>query len=136
MSNLLYKLIIKAASTSDGFIRAIAKEAEKKVDIAGLKYKDIDFPLSDNTVFNKMISTVTSTMSKQGIRLKIPGVLAVLTPSFDLFKLYGNKKFDSFKNPNVELEEMQQKAEANPIYSKYTEVPVLFKSGDINGDIN
>ena len=109
------KLVVKALSTdnSDSFAKTLAKEvmANEETD-----FKNLSLPLSDNTVFSKMISTISSTMTKKGIRLKIPGLLAVLTPSYNLFKLFRDRKFDSFQNPNVELEQMQQEKDLNPLY--------------------
>lgn len=94
------KLITKnlANSTSDSFAKVIATSILEAVQNNKGKFTDAKLPLSDSTVFNKMVSTMTTYISNQGIKLKIPGLLAVLTPSHNLFKIYAGRKYESFYN--------------------------------------
>lgn len=93
------KLVAKnmADSKSDSFARTIAKSIVQAVEEnPNISYRDSGLPLSDNAVFAKMISTIASTINRTGIKLKIPGLLAVLSPCHNLYKIYGDRTFDSF----------------------------------------
>ena len=46
------------------------------------------FPIDNNAVLPQFISKLSVFLSKAGIKIKEPGVLAVLTPSHESFKLY------------------------------------------------
>jgi hypothetical protein len=54
-------------------------------------------PISDTTIFNKALSSLTSYVTNKAIKLKLPGELAVLNPSgqrmkvFDVYDENGNK---------------------------------------------
>lgn len=118
LTEKVLELIAKNLATGTGsssFATIIANSIREMVHKdPELSYMRAYLPLSDNTVFNKMFSTINSHINNQAIKLKIDGLLAVLTPSHELFKLYGNKTFDKYKDPNVELEIEQQKLDANP----------------------
>lgn len=73
-------------------------------------------PLSDNTVYAKVFSIIASYLTNSGIKQKIPGILSVLTPSHNIFKLYGGRKYESFTNPEQELAELQAISEKNPVF--------------------
>lgn len=107
-----FKLVIDNLANSSGnesFATIIAKGIVSAIKAdKNLKYSEANFPLSDNTIFRKILSVVSSYLTKQGIRIKIPGLLAVLNPSHNRIKLFGDKKFESFYNPNLQLEELQQ----------------------------
>jgi hypothetical protein len=79
-------------------------------------YAGYALPLSDNQFFSKFISTLNSYINKEAIKLKVNGLLAVLTPSHNLYKLYGDRKYDSFTNPEEELNAMQAEKDADPLY--------------------
>ena len=53
------------------------------------------FPLSDNTIYAKLLSTINSFLTNSGIKSKIPGILSVLTPSYKINRIYNGKKFVS-----------------------------------------
>ena len=105
--------IVKALGTdsnTDNFAAIIASDLIRQAR----EGKEVNFaasllPLSDNTVYAKVFSTVTSFLTNAGIKQKIPGILSVLTPSHDIFKLYAGRKYESFSNPEVELAELQAK---------------------------
>ena len=52
------------------------------------------FPLSDNTIYAKLLSTINSFLTNSGIKSKIPGILSVLTPSYKINRIYNGKKFE------------------------------------------
>lgn len=114
-----FKIIIdnlSKSSTTTSFAQIIAKGiVESMASNPNFSfYKDANFPLSDNTIFRKALSTVSSFLTKQAIRIKIPGLLSVLVPSYGIFKLYGGRKYESFDNPEVELQQLQN--EQIPVY--------------------
>lgn len=114
---VLMKSIIKAIATSNGenFVKTIAVDIMNQAKSGKkIQYSDIALPLSDNTVYRKIFSTISSFLTRNGIKQKIPGVLSVLTPSYEIMKLYAGRKYESFTNPSEELEVLQ--AQQIPIY--------------------
>ncbi len=119
LQEVMVKSIIKAfgnkTSNSNNFAEIIARDLIKKArEGQEIKYSKVLMPLSDNTIHAKVLSTITSYLTKTGIRQKVSGLLAVLTPSHNIYKLYGDRKLESFTNPEIELEELQR--QQVPIY--------------------
>lgn len=114
---ILMHSIVKAISTSNGdnFAKTIALDLMEQAK-AGKKisYADVNIPLSDNNIYRKVFSTVSAFLTRSGIKQKIPGVLSVLTPSHEIMKVYGGRKYESFTNPKEELEALQ--AQQIPVY--------------------
>ncbi len=114
---ILMQSIVKAISTSNGdnFAKTIALDLMEQAK-AGKKisYADVNIPLSDNNIYRKVFSTVSAFLTRNGIKQKIPGVLSVLTPSHEIMKVYGGRKYESFTNPKEELEALQ--AQQVPVY--------------------
>ena len=120
LQEVLYKSIIKILDTSNSqnFATDLAQELMDRVRQGeeNLKYSDALIPLSDNNIYAKMLSTINSYLTKTGIKQKIPGVLAVLTPSFNINKIYGGRKYDSFNDPDTELQAIQKEYNQNPVF--------------------
>lgn len=120
LQRVMNEIIIRslATSNSENFATVIAQELIEKAK----EGKEIDFvedftlPISDNTIFGKILSTVSSYLTDTGIRQTIPGILSVLTPSYDLFKLYAGRKLESFDDFDTQIEELQ--AQQAPVYEK------------------
>lgn len=91
--------------------RDLIKQARNGKDI---KFADALLPLSDSTIAAKVTSSISVFLTNTGIKQKIPGTLSVLTPSFELLKLYNGRKYESFTDPKKELEQLQR--EQIPIY--------------------
>ena len=64
----------------------------------GMKLEEKQLPISDTTMFKKLVSNLAVYLSNKGIKVKVQGILAVLNPSFDQFKLYNGKKLEEFKD--------------------------------------
>lgn len=114
---ILMHSIVKAISTSNGdnFAKTIALDLmEQAKDGKKISYTDVNIPLSDNNIYRKVFSTVSAFLTRSGIKQKIPGVLSVLTPSHEIMKVYGGRKYESFTNPKEELEALQ--AQQVPVY--------------------
>lgn len=96
---------ISNQSSSNNFIQSITQDVirriknEEKVD-----FSQVLLPLSDNTIFNKISSIVTSVLTDAGIRQDIPGVLAILTPSHEAYKIYNGHLLGFYQNPQEMLQ--------------------------------
>lgn len=54
-------------------------------------------PFDNPGIYRKFLSTISVFLTNSGIRLKIPGVLSVLTPSHEIMKLYAGKKWEAIE---------------------------------------
>ncbi len=112
LREVLVKSIVKVLSTSNSnnFAVKLSKELEQQAKNGKeIKYSEQLLPLSDNNIHAKVLSAITSYLSKTGIKQKIPGVLSVLTPSYNINKIYAGKKYEAYENPDEELEQIQTK---------------------------
>lgn len=119
MRGFLTKTIVKILANGqvnvNNFASVLAEEIINKVKKGEeVDFNSVKFPFSDRTVFAKVLSSVTSFLTKSGIKQKIPGLLSVLTPSYGIFRLFAGKKLESFSNPEIELEEIQKNT--SPVY--------------------
>lgn len=113
LQTIVNKTIVNALATSgineENFASTIAKDLIQEVKKGNkIKWNEVTLPMSDNTIYSKLVSTIAVTMTRSGIKMKIPGLLSVLTPSKGIIKFYGDRKLESFDNPEVELEELQR----------------------------
>ena len=116
---ILNKTIINALATSssqDNFATAIASDLIRQArEGKEINYaEDVDLPLSDNTVYAKILSIISSYLTKTGIKQTVPGILSVLTPSYNIFKVWGNQKYEHYLKPSEDL--AQKQAEQKPIF--------------------
>lgn len=117
IQEVLVKSIVKVLSTGNGtnFVQQVAKDIMKRAkEGAEIKYSELLIPLSDNTVYAKIFSTISSFITNAGIKQKIPGILSVLTPSHGIFKIWAGRKYESFTDPEKELAELQ--AQQIPVF--------------------
>lgn len=109
MMHSLIKALGKKTSSTSNFIEVMASEVIKQVQNGEIvDFSSVNLPLSDNTIYAKIISTVNSYITKSGIKQKIPGILSVLTPSYGIMKLYAGRKLESFTNFEEEIAALQQ----------------------------
>lgn len=121
VQEVLMKAVVNALGTSQSnggnFAEIIASDLIRQARQGkAVKFADAMLPLSDNTVYAKVFSIIASYLTNSGIKQKIPGILSVLTPSHNIFKLYGGRKYESFTNPEQELAELQAISERNPVF--------------------
>lgn len=117
LQEVLMKSIINALGTSnsENFAKVLASDLIRQArEGKDVKFAEALLPLSDNTVYAKVFSIISSYLTNSGIKQKIPGILSVLTPSHNIFKLYAGRKYESFTNPEKELAELQ--AQQLPVY--------------------
>ena len=112
------------SKTNNGnFAQVIAEDliarAKEGKDIS---FRDAVFPLSDNTIYAKVLSIVASYLTNAGIKQKIPGLLSVLTPSFGIMKLYNGHKREYYKEFDREIAEAQENIDS--IYIKGTDLSI------------
>lgn len=115
---IVMKSMIKALYTSNGdnFAKNVAMDLIEQAKAGkSIKFADANIPMSDNTIYRKIFSTVSTYINRTGIKLKIPGILCVLTPSYNIMKLYAGRKYESFNNPEEELKQLQ--SQQMPIYN-------------------
>lgn len=119
LQEVLMKSIVNALGTSQSnggnFAEIIASDLIRQArEEKAINFSEALLPLSDNTVYSKIFSIISSYLTNAGIKQKIPGILSVLTPSHNIFKLYAGRKYESFTNPQQELEELQR--EEAPVF--------------------
>lgn len=119
LQEVLMKSIVNALGTSQSnggnFAEIIASDLIRQArEGKAINFSEALLPLSDNTVYSKIFSIISSYLTNAGIKQKIPGILSVLTPSHNIFRLYAGRKYESFTNPQQELEELQ--AQQLPLY--------------------
>lgn len=115
----IIKAIMNTDGTDGGIVQAVAQDLLEIVKNGGeVTFKDSQgvIPYSDPSVFNQLVSTITSTLNRASIRTKFPGLLAVLNPSHTIYKLYGDRKLESF-NSREEIKALQAEYDANPLSS-------------------
>lgn len=117
----MYEAIIHSLGTSktngSNFAFLVASDLIKQArEGKKIKFSDATLPLSDKTVYSKIFSTVSSYLTNAGIKQKIPGILSVLTPSYNIFKIYAGKKLEAYSNPREDLAIEQAKLDASPIF--------------------
>lgn len=109
---------IKNSSKNDGnLMQAIMDEliiASKEGKL--ITYNDVKgmIPFSSASMFNKLSSTISSTLTKMAIRLSFNGNLAVLNPSHNIWKLYGDRMYGSFNNKG-EIQKLQELYDSKPL---------------------
>lgn len=118
-NEVMIQTIVKVLSTDsvDSFITRLAKSIMKQArEGKKIEYSKVAIPLSDSTIYNRMVSIVSSYLTSTGIKQVVPGILSVLTPSHSIIKLYAGRKLESFTNPQQELEELQK--QQVPVYDR------------------
>ena len=86
-TDLLYSLISKD----------ILEEARKGKLLDFNKVQGI-IPYSDTRIYKKIVSIINVALTNSCIKIKIPGILSVLCPSYNRMMLYGNKMLTDYKD--------------------------------------
>ena len=73
-----------------------------------------NLPFSDNSIYSKLLSIISVTLTKGAVKIKMPGVLAVLCPSKDRIKTYNGKMLDQYSEQ--ELQELQNQFDSVPTW--------------------
>lgn len=75
--------------------------------------KDLAFSIP--AVYKKVTSILSSAFTKKGIKFKFEGILAVLNPSYSIYKLYGGRLSNTFHDYNDVLELQKTVYDKKPI---------------------
>lgn len=130
VTETIMKSLINASATDGDMLQLVAKNIIKKVNtekqfsINKTNYIDIDkeIPYSDAAVSAKVVSSLTSALTKAGIKTKMPGLLAVLNPAEGIIKMYKVPAKD--KDGNILLNE-----DGSTVY-KYVTMDAIEKEYD------
>lgn len=130
VTETIMKSLVNASATDGDMLQLVAKNiikkinAEKQFSINKTNYADIDkeIPYSDAAVSAKVVSSLTSALTKAGIKTKMPGLLAVLNPAEGIIKMYKVPAKD--KDGNILLNE-----DGSTIY-KYVTMDAIEKEYD------
>lgn len=96
VTETIMKSLINASATDGDMLQLVAKNIIKKinaerqfsVDKTNFDSIDKEIPYSDAAVSAKVVSSLTSALTKAGIKTKMPGLLAVLNPAEGIIKMY------------------------------------------------
>lgn len=84
--------IVEALARQDTDSHIIAQDLIDKIKKGDkLQYQDINIDFSGPNIFNKLISTINSTLTSLAIKIRVPGVLSIMHPSSGFIKIHNNK---------------------------------------------
>ena len=129
--SIINKLLVKslADDNSQSFATKIARDIITELRSGKeINWSNPVIPFSDNSVYNKLVSVITVALTKSGIKSKIPGTLAIISPAYGNMKIYGGKKLSQWKDGELEVE--QKKYDDNPIISS-TDVDKKYQDVEI-----
>lgn len=101
------KIVLQALANSDksNAILAIAQDIIREIKAGNLPdFKQALIPMSDNSIYAKLVSTISVALTNKGIKLHIPGILDIICPAYGAMRLYDGKKLEE-----TSLEELQKK---------------------------
>lgn len=110
-------LIATALMTQSNSTGVVEQVASRLIDLAeeGKEAQFVDnIPYSDPSIYKKIQSIISVALTSSSIKIKMPGLLAVLCPSYNIYKLYGNRLYSKYKDG--ELAELQKQADKNPVW--------------------
>lgn len=109
LKNDIAQIILEGSSgTNNALLKAVTeKYVNLKKSGANFGSGNVNIPLSDPSIFQSAISNIISSINKQAIRMKFDGMLAVLTPSHNIFKLFNGKLLSSFTDYSQLAEEQK-----------------------------
>ena len=111
-------LIATALMTQSNSTGVIEQVATRLMDLAeeGKEAQFVDnIPYSDPSIYKKIQSIISVALTSSAIKIKMPGLLAVLCPSYNIYKLYGNRLLSKWNDG--ELDTLQKEADDNPVWS-------------------
>ena len=96
VSNILLQNILNSKGNDDDMLQIVARDIIREAMTSNafsfnketLNKFDSSVPYSDNSIFNKIVSSLTVALTKSGIKTKMPGILSVLCPTQDIIKFY------------------------------------------------
>lgn len=98
IAQIIVDRLIHSQDDNDA-LHAVLGHLEEKIKAGGkLTPEDVqrNIPWSDTVVYNKIYSDLASHLSRQAVKMKFDGTLAVICPTHMLEKLYGNKRLNNY----------------------------------------
>ena len=89
--NTVLKAISKQTLQDNDLLRVFADDLITKLKEGGvLKSQDFEskLPIDNPGIYSKFMSSISVFLTKAGIKMKIPGILSVLTPSYEIMRTY------------------------------------------------
>lgn len=109
ISKLIIKNLSSPASNADDIAAAVvSKYSELLKEGVNMDEMNINLPISDPAIFNKLLSIVSSSINSVAIRMNFNGMLSILTPSHYLYKLFNGKQLDEFADYSELVEESKK----------------------------
>ena len=135
ISHIILDTILNSQVSDGDLIQTIASNLirefrnNKQIKLTNEFKQKVDesIPYSNRGVFKKLVSNLTSTLTKKSIKQKVPGTLSVLNPSHDAIKLYKIPMLDENYQP-------VRDSEGNIVYKKlrYGDLENYFKVFGVN----
>jgi hypothetical protein len=99
VTNLIVDKLLHESS-EDNSVNAILKDLLEKAE-AGKTITFADdikgkIPWSDPTIFNKLFSALSTTLTNIAVKMKFSGTLSVICPTGGIEKRYGDRGLNSF----------------------------------------
>ena len=137
--NLVFDSLIHQSETQD----LVSKIAQRFVQEAKLGKKiqfrttpdspglDQVLPYSIDEIYKKTHSIINVALTRSAIKVKLPGLLSILCPSFNIMKLYNGKLYHEYTDPEIELTELQEQQQ--PLWNINLDgiEPVSYKIGNV-----
>lgn len=117
ISKVITKTILTSKEQDGSLMSAVMSDIRESILNSKLiTFKDLEskVPFSSPSIFNKLSSAISSTLTNLAVRLKPNGTLAVINPSHRLWLLYGDRMYDSFNNPE-EIQNLQKEYDSKPL---------------------
>lgn len=120
IKNLVAQSVIKylANNETKGLAFSAARDLIRKVQTGQkVTYQETQgvVPFSSPDIFNQLSSIITSIINKSGIKKKFSGLLAVMNPSYGIYKLYGDRPLSSFQNDEEILRLQSEQYDNQPL---------------------
>lgn len=110
-------LIATALMTQSNSTGVVEQVATRLMDLAeeGKEAQFVDnIPYSDPSIYKKIQSIISVALTSSAIKIKMPGLLAVLCPSYNIYKLYGNRLLSKWNDGELDI--LQKETDNNPIW--------------------
>lgn len=84
-------------SPVDAILQNIYEKVEKGQTLTYVDDIKGKIAWSDPTIFNKLFTTLSTTLSNIAVKMKFPGSLSIICPTDPMIKLYGDRTLSSFE---------------------------------------
>jgi hypothetical protein len=89
-------------------------------------------PYSDDGIIKQINSILSVALTKDDIKLKLPGVLSVLCPSYNIMKLYGNRFLDEYNGKEDILKRQKEDYDTHPLFVYSARNSIVNKLKEVN----